>query len=114
MRAPEEVYKAQQQGAPKAAEELSREERTRLRAKNKRAGKKRKLQQVIRTSPQATCVIPLNQASDSVSGSSSTAHSICIDSVCVCDLPLCLPSLHCVDLTDHLQCQLCLTHASWL
>lgn len=45
MRAPEEVYKGQQQGAPKAAEELSREERTRLRAKKKRAGKKRKLQQ---------------------------------------------------------------------
>ncbi|KAL3145791.1 hypothetical protein ABBQ38_015168 [Trebouxia sp. C0009 RCD-2024] len=45
MRAPEEVYKGQQQGAPKAAEELSREERTRLRAKKKRAGKKRKLHQ---------------------------------------------------------------------
>ena len=47
MRAPEEVYKGQQQGAPKAAEELSREERTRLRAKKKRAGKKLKLQQVF-------------------------------------------------------------------
>lgn len=47
MRAPEEVYKGQQQGAPKAAEELSREERTRLRAKKKRAGKKRKLHQVL-------------------------------------------------------------------
>ena len=47
MRAPEEVYKGQQQGAPKAAEELSREERTRLRAKKKRAGKKHKLQQVV-------------------------------------------------------------------
>ena len=46
MRAPEEVYKAQQQGAPKAADELSREERTRIRAKKKRAGKKQKLQQV--------------------------------------------------------------------
>ena len=46
MRAPEEVYKAGQRGAPTAAEELSREERTRLRAKKKRAGKKRKLQQV--------------------------------------------------------------------
>ncbi|KAL3156038.1 hypothetical protein ABBQ32_013026 [Trebouxia sp. C0010 RCD-2024] len=45
MRAPEEVYKGQQQGAPKAAEELSREERTRLRAKKKRAGKKQKLHQ---------------------------------------------------------------------
>ena len=47
MRAPEEVYKGQQQGAPKAAEELSREDRTRLRAKKKRAGKKQKLQQVF-------------------------------------------------------------------
>lgn len=47
MRAPEEVYKGQQQGAPKAAEELSREDRTRLRAKKKRAGKKYKLQQVF-------------------------------------------------------------------
>ena len=47
MHAPEEVYKGQQQGAPKAAEELSREERTRLRAKKKRAGKKYKLQQVL-------------------------------------------------------------------
>lgn len=46
MRAPEEVYKGQQQGAPKAAEELSREDRTRLRAKKKRAGKKQKVQQV--------------------------------------------------------------------
>ncbi len=46
MRAPEEVYKAQQQGAPKSAEELSREERTRLRAKKNRAGKKRKQQEV--------------------------------------------------------------------
>ena len=46
MRAPEEVYKGLQQGAPKAAQELSREERTRLRAKKKRAGKKRKLQEV--------------------------------------------------------------------
>ncbi len=46
MRAPEEVYKGQQQGAPKAAEELSREDRTRLRAKKKRAGKRQKLQQV--------------------------------------------------------------------
>ena len=46
MRAPEEVYKGQQQGAPKAVEELSREDRTRLRAKKKRAGKKQKLQQV--------------------------------------------------------------------
>lgn len=46
MRAPEEVYKAQQQGAPQAAEELSREERARLRAKKKRAGKKRKQQEV--------------------------------------------------------------------
>lgn len=46
MRAPEEVYKGQQQGAPKAGEELSREDRTRLRAKKKRAGKKQKLQQV--------------------------------------------------------------------
>lgn len=49
MRAPEEVYKGQQQGAPKAAEELSREERTRLRAKKKRAGKKQKLHQVLGT-----------------------------------------------------------------
>ena len=109
MRAPEEVYKAQQQGAPKAAEELSREERTRLRAKNKRAGKKRKLQQVIHTFLQATCVTPLNQASDSVTSCNCTAHSICIDNVCLCNVPLCLPSLHCVDLTDHLQCQLCLS-----
>ena len=46
MRAPEEVYKGQQQGAPQAAEELSREERTRLRAKKKRAGKIRKQQEV--------------------------------------------------------------------
>lgn len=50
MRAPEEVHKAQQQGAPQAAEELSREERTRLRAKKKRAGKKRK-QQEVRCAP---------------------------------------------------------------
>ncbi len=50
MRAPEEVFKAQQQGAPQAAEELSREERTRLRAKKKRAGKKRK-QQEVRCAP---------------------------------------------------------------
>ena len=46
MRAPEEVYKREQQGTPTAADELSREDRTRLRAKKKRAGKKRKLQQV--------------------------------------------------------------------
>ena len=47
MRAPEEVYRGQQQGAPQAADELSREDRTRLRAKKKRAGKKYKLQQVF-------------------------------------------------------------------
>ena len=46
MRAPEEVYRAQQHGAPKSTEELSREDRTRLRAKKKRAGKKRQLQLV--------------------------------------------------------------------
>ena len=46
MRAPEEVYKAQQQGTPKAPEELSREERTAARQKRKRAGKKQKAQQV--------------------------------------------------------------------
>lgn len=46
MRAPEEVFRAQQAGAAKAPQELSREDRTRLRAKKKRAGKKRKLQEV--------------------------------------------------------------------
>ncbi|KAA6419294.1 MAG: U3 small nucleolar ribonucleo, partial [Trebouxia sp. A1-2] len=57
MRAPEEVYKAQQQGAPQAAEELSREERTRLRAKKKRAGKKRKQQEELQSSkPQSNII----------------------------------------------------------
>ena len=46
MRAPEEVYKAQQGGAPRAAEELTREERSAARQKRKRAGKKQKAQQV--------------------------------------------------------------------
>ena len=46
MRAPEEVYKAQQGGAPRAAEELTREERSADRQKRKRAGKKQKAHQV--------------------------------------------------------------------
>ena len=46
MRAPEEVYKAQQGGAPRAAEELTREERSAARQKRKRAGKKQKAHQV--------------------------------------------------------------------
>ncbi len=61
MRAPEEVYKAQQQGAPQAVEELSREERTRLRAKKKRAGKKRKQQEVCCASVQTDiCTLDCN------------------------------------------------------
>ncbi len=71
MRAPEEVYKAQQQGAPQAAEELSREERTRLRAKKKRAGKKRKQQEV--------CCAPVHRV--------TFAHQAAVCS-CTC---LCLP-----------------------
>lgn len=50
MRAPEEVYKAEQQGAPRAPEELTREERSAARQKRKRAGKKQKAQQVSITS----------------------------------------------------------------
>ena len=46
MRAPEEVYKAQEGGAPRAAEELTREERSAARQKRKRAGKKQKAHQV--------------------------------------------------------------------
>ena len=68
MRAPEEVYTAQQQGAPQAAEELSREERTRLRAKKKRAGKKRKQQEV--------CCAPVHRV--------TCAHQSAHAAVCAC------------------------------
>lgn len=46
MRLPEEVFRAEAKGAPRADEELSREERRRRRAKKKRAHKSRTAQQV--------------------------------------------------------------------
>ena len=46
MRLPEEVYRADAGGAPKAEEELTHEERRRRRAQHKRAFKAKSSQQV--------------------------------------------------------------------
>jgi len=103
MRAPEEVYKTQQQGAPKAAEELSREERTRLRAKKKRAGKKRKQQEV--------CCAPV-QTDICTSGCNLLMH------LSVLALPFCKQAvaemLHCILSGDQLSVCMLSKNASHL
>ena len=48
MRLPEEVYRADAGGAPRAEEELTHEERLRRRAQHKRAFKAKSSQQVCR------------------------------------------------------------------